>query len=878
MPLLPRIKSTLSVLFRKEELERDLDEELRSYLELLTDEKLREGMSPEQARRAAEAELGRIGRVKENVRERRVGMMIDTFLQDIRYALRTMRKNVGSTLVGILILATGIGASTALFTTIHTVLLSPIPFDEPESLVVGRKTRDGNIAGPVSRVDYLDYRELNQSFQDLAAITWSTQDRTMTGGDEAQLLRATYVTWNLFKTLRVDPIVGRSFLPEEESQGVGNVVVIDYGLWQSAFGGEPDAVGRTIHLDGAAYVIVGVMPRDFRFLFDVDVWHLMDRDVGIDDRRDSHSLLVVGRMKPGIGIEQASADGNAIAAGLARQYPETNEGKGLALTDLQEFMVQGVSLNLRLLMVTTVLVLLIACANVAGLLLAKGERRLPELAMRAALGASRSRLLRQLLTESVVLTFTAGFVGIGVAILLQSGLLRLLPIGSLGMDRPVVNTAALVFALLLSIVSGLMVGVVPALRGTASGPGRQLGSARLVSHKIGSRRLQSSYVVMQVAISIALLVGAGLLIRSLERLSSVDLGFSPRGLLTGRISIQDDAYPTATERSQFFASLLEEVKAQPSVSSAAFISKVPLRGLGTDWPVWPAEQPTPTSQESFLAMARWVSPGYFETIGIPLVRGREVASSDDENGTPVIVLSERTAETLFGESDPVGREVRIGFGPIDQPIRVIGVARDARINGLRRAPDAAMYMSASQFGATSLDMVVRTSGDPNRLIGPVTSLVKQKSANVLFAEPLSMTSIVDQWQSGFRVVVVALSLFSALAVGLTVVGLYGVLAYHVSQRTNEMGIRLAIGASSRNLVGLVLKQGWMMVGPGVLLGFAGAYFVTLLIRPLLFVVAPLDTRTYVGAVALIAVVTTLAAFLPARKAARVNVVDVLGKQ
>lgn len=878
MPLLPRIKSTFRLLFRKEELERDLDEELRSYIDLLTEEKIRDGMSPEQARRAAQAEVGRIGRVKENVRERRVGMTVDTFLQDVRYAVRTMRKNVGFSAVAILILAIGIGASTALFTTIHTVLLSAIPFDEPENLVVGRKTRDGNIAGPVSRIDYLDYRELNQTFEDLAAITWSTQDRTMTGTDEPRLLRATFVTWNLFRTLRVDPIAGRSFLPEEESQGIGNVVVIDYGLWQSGFGGQPDAVGSTIHLDGSPYVIVGVMPRDFRFLFDVDVWHLMDRDVGIDDRRDSHSLLAIGRMKPGVSIEQALADGNAIAAGLARQYPETNEGKGLALTDMQDFMVQGVRLNLQLLMATTVLVLLIACANVAGLLLAKGERRLPELAMRTALGASRSRLLRQLLTESVVLTFTAGLLGIGVAILLQSGLLYLLPVGGLGMDSPVVNSAALAFALAVSIASGLLVGVVPALRGTAAKPGRQLGSARLVSHGVRSRRLQSAYVVMQVAISISLVVGAGLLIRSLGQLSSVDLGFSPQGLLTGRISIQGDAYPTASERSQFFASLRQEVEAEPGVSSAAFISKVPLRSLWTDWPVWPAEQPTPTSYESFLAMARWVSPGYFETIGIPFVRGRDIAASDDANSTPVIVLSERTAETLFGESDAVGREVRIGFGPIDQPIQVIGVVQDARLNGIRRAPDAAMYMAASQFGATSLDMVVRTSGDPNRLIGPVTNLVKQKNANVLLAQPLSMASIVDTWQSGFRVVVVALSLFSALALGLTVIGVYGVLAYHVSQRTNEIGIRLAVGASSRNLVNMVLKQGWMMVGPGMLLGFGGAYLVTLLIRPLLFVVGPLDTRTYVGSIAMIAVVTTLAAFLPARKAARVNVVDVLGKQ
>lgn len=878
MPLLPRIRSTFNSLFRKEELDQDLDEELDSFVELLTEEKTRVGMSPEEARRAAQAELGRIGHVKENVRERRLGYMIDTFFQDVSYAVRTLRKNVGFTAVAILILAIGIGASTALFTTIHAVLLRSIPFDEPDRLVVGRKTMDGRIAGPVSRVNYLDYREFNDSFEELAALGWFTRSRTMTGGQEAQLLQATFVTWNLFKTLRVDPIVGRSFLPEDEQQGDGNVVLIDHGFWQTRFGGEPDAVGRTIHLDGSAYTVIGVMPRGFRFLFDVDVWHLISRDAPIDRTRDAHSLLVVGRMKPGIGIEQAMVETGAIAAGLAEAYPEANRGKSLWLTDLHEFTVRGVSLNLQLLMATTALVLLIACANVAGLLLARGERRASEIAMRAALGASRSRLLRQLLTESVVLTCTAGLLGIGVAYLLQAGLLRLLPIGSLGMERPLVNTAVLVFTLAVSIACGLLVGVIPALRGTTLHPARQLGSARLVSQGVPSRRLQSAYVVMQVAISIALVVGSGMLIRSLARLSAAELGFDPRGLLTGQIGIQADDYATPAERDLFFASLLEEVEALPGVSSAALINKLPLRDLGTDWPVWPADQPPPTNQASFMAMARWVSPGYFETTGIPLVRGRDISESDDANSYPVIVLSERAARTLFGESDPVGRGVRVRFSPIDQPFQVIGVVRDVRLNGLRRAPDAAMYMSARQVGAFRMGLVIRTSGDPSQLVGSVDNLVQRKNANVLFAQPASMAKVVDQWQAGFRVVVTALSLFSGVALVLMAVGLYGVLAYHVNQRANEIGIRLAIGASSGHLVRMILGQGWTMVGPGLLLGLVAAYPATLLIRPLLYGIEPLDAPTYVAAIGIIALVTTLAAFLPARRATRVNVVDVLGKQ
>jgi len=873
-----RIISTFRSLFRKEELDRDLDEELASYLELLTAEKVRAGMSLEQARREARLELGGVEQVKEKVRERRVGYLIDTFFHDLRYAARTLRKNVGFTAVAIVILAIGIGASTALFTTIHAVLLRSIPFDEPDRLVVGRKTMDGRVAGPVSRVDYLDYRELTESFEELAALGWFTQSRTMTGGREAQLLRAIFVTWNLFKTLKVDPIVGRSFLLEDEQQGDGNVVLIDHGLWQTRFGGEPGAVGSTIHLDGFAYTIIGVMPRGFRFLFDVDVWHLIDRDVPIDRTRDSHSLLVVGRMKPSVQIEQAVVETGAIAAGLAEAYPETNRGKSLWLTDLHQFMVRGVSLNLQLLMATTALVLLIACANVAGLLLARGERRASEIAMRAALGASRSRLLRQLLTESVVLTCTAGLLGIGVAYLLQDGLLRLLPIGGLGLERPLVNSAALAFTLGVSIASGLLVGVIPALRGTALHPARQLGSARLFSQGAPSRRLQRTYVVMQVAISIALVVGSGTLIRSLAQLSAVDLGFDPRGLLTGEVGIQEDDYATPAERDLFFGSLLEEVQALPGVSSAALISKLPLRDLGTDWPVWPADQPPPTNQASFFAMARWVSPGYFETTGIPLVRGRDISESDGANSYPVIVLSEIAARSLFGESDPVGRTVRVRFSPVDQPFLVIGVVGDIRLNGLRRAPDAAMYMSARQVGGSSMGLIVRTSGDPRRLVSAVDDLVERKDPNVLFARPASMASVVDGWQAGFRVVVTALSLFSTVALILTAVGLYGVLAYHVNQRANEIGIRLAVGASSGQLVRMILGQGWTMVGPGLLLGLLAAYPATLLIRPLLYGIEPLDAPAYIAAIGIIALVTTLAASLPARRATRVNVVDVLAKQ
>ncbi|KPK79472.1 MAG: hypothetical protein AMS25_12540 [Gemmatimonas sp. SM23_52] len=538
-------------------------------------------------------------------------------------------------------------------------------------------------------------------------------------------------------------------------------------------------------------------------------------------------------------------------------------------------MVRDVRLSLLLLMGTTVLVLLIACGNVAGLLLARGERRLSEMAMRSALGASRRRLLRQLLTESLILTIAAGLLGITVAYLLQGVILQLLPVGELGMERPVIDSTALVFTLLVSVATGLVVGVVPALRGTATDPAQQLRSASRASEDVKSSRLRSGLIVLQVALSVALLIGSGLLIRSFAHLSMLDLGFDPENLLTGQLQIQVSQYPTPEERNQFFTSLLEEIEALPGVVSATVINRLPILSRWQDWSIWPAEQPPPSLQESFSAMARWVPPGYFETMGIPFVSGRDIAATDVPGSPNVIVLSEGVVRALFQGSNPIGRMVNVGDW---QTFEVVGVVRDARINTLRRAPDAAFYMSFAQMGPSRAQIAVRTAGDPNTLVGPIDDLLRRKDPNVLFAKASTMASVLDDQVAGFRIVILSLVLFSAVALALTAIGLYGVLAYHVSQRQNEIGVRIAMGASNGELLGMILRRGLLLAGFGLLLGVAAAYPGTLLVRQLLFETQPLDAASYVGAVGFLGLVAALACFLPAWRATQVNPVEVLRRE
>ena len=873
MSISQQVRSRWDLLFRKSRMQRELGEELQGFEELLTSEKIAQGLTPAQAQRQARLEIGGRALVEEEVYETWLGSALDSLLQDIRFALRTLAKNPGFAAVATLVLALGIGSATALFTNVNRALLRAIPFPDPDRLVAGEKLLHGAPSGPVSGPDYYDYQAQCRSFESLAALVNTGAPGTLSGGREPELVRAGFITWDLFRTLGVAPAAGRDFMAEDAKGPGAARTILSYTLAAHLFGGAREALGKTVHGNNMAFEVVAVMPRGFRFLIDADLWFVIGRDSPMGRARDQHNYTLIGRLKPGVTLRQAQLEADGLSNALQRQYPVSNAGKSLQLTGLHSFMVTGVRTSLLLLMAVSVLVLLIACGNVAGLLLARGQRRVPEMAMRTALGAPRHRLVRQLLTESVLLTLFAGAMGIGVAYALQILLLRLLPLGQVQSDGPMLDGGALLFSLGASIATGVLVGVFPALRVTALNLGQRLKTGLRSSEEVRSTRLRGSLVILQVAVSAVLLVGSATLIHELVKLLTTDPGFAPDHVLTGRLEIQPGTETTLAQRSAFFNSLLQEVQAQPGVVRASLLNLLPIAEPFNDWQVWPTNQPRPALKDAVSPYARWVSPGYFATMRIPLLSGRDIAASDIEGRQAVIILSKGAAGKLFAGRNPLGWMVHAGWS--DKDYAVIGIAADARLSALGDAPSDAFYLSAAQVGTPEMRIVVRTSGDPERMIGPLRRVLKRNDGSVLFTEPVTMDSILDKSLAGYRSVVLSASVFAGLALVLTAVGLYGVLAYYVSTRRNEIAIRMALGATRGNVLGMVLGRGMALVCLGLALGAAGAYPEMTLIRGMVSGAETLNVMTCIGATAVLCGAAMLACFLPAWRATRGGMLEAL---
>jgi len=781
-----------------------------------------------------------------------------------------MRREPGFALVAVMILALGIGATSALYSLVDRQL----PFEEPDRLVMGMKTIQGRPANWISRVDYYDFHDRNRSFRELALVTDFTQSLTETSGDEPVLLTTAFATWNLLPLLGIEPVQGRGFRSEDAVPGAERVVLASYRLWMEQFGGEADQIGRTLTLNGSPCTVIGVLPRDFHFLVEADLWWLVNREGPWDPGRGSHSHMMIGRLLPGITMEQAGQDLSAIAAELSKQYPETNDEKGVFLRPLRSSLMSDARPVLLTLLAATVLVLLIACGNVAGLMLARGQVKLPELSIRSALGATRLRLIRQQMTESLFIAGLAGLLGVVIARMLLDLLLSLLPGGLVGLDPPTINGGVVLFAIGVSIVTGIFTGLVPAVRSSVANLVDRMNTGTRVSESARSTRLRSTFVVAQVTFSVVLLVAAGLLINNLIGLARIDIGFDPDDLFTCGIQISPLEYQTAEERIGFFDDLLERVRALPGVENATVANKVPAVDPYQDWGVHATSRPPTRPVDGITALARWAPPGYFETIRMPLLRGRDFEPTDRGEAAQVIILSDDTARNLFPDTDPIGHLVTVQF--LDPDVfRVIGIVGDGHLNGIRNEPYRAMYMPLARQPSSGMRLIVRVERDAIGLTDPIRSIVRDMDRMVPLAYPTTVEAAIDRQLGGFWIAIIAMSLFAVLALVLTAIGLYGVLAYHVRRRASEIGLRVCLGATGRNIIAGVLQQGFLLAGIGITLGIAGALAAEQLLSTILSRTDAIGITAYLGALLLFAIVAFVACLVPALRTLRIDPVKAL---
>jgi len=758
-----------------------------------------------------------------------------------------------------------------MFSVIDVALIRPLPYPEPDRLVAGRTTFEGSVREWVSARDYWDYRDLNTSFAQLAAFSGLPRSVTVTGVDEAERVSGLVVSHELFPALGVGPLLGRGFSADDELETAPRVAILSYGYWQRRLGGAPDVVGRTLTINSFPVEVVGVMPAGFRFRYDVEIWLPMRRDDQYIAERGKTNWSVVGRLAPGVTIAQAQSEVDVISAQLAAQYPDSNRGVGLVLTNLQEAWSENYRESLFMLQAAVALVLLVACGNVAGLLLARGSARRTELSLRGALGASGGRIARQLLAESLLLAGAAGVLGILVAEWLKPLLLQLTLVEGSAARGSGLSPTVLVFVVIVSALTGLIFGTLPALRASRGDLAQDLKSHGRTTDR-GVARFRSGLVVVQVAVSIVLLVGAGLLIRSLASLMSEDLGFDTANLITGEIQLPRNEYAERDRRVQFYTDLTRTLRAVPGVESVGLISQLPIRQPGNNEPVYDTEDPPVGLVEARTAYFRAVLPGYFEAMRVPLLAGRDIEPTDVAGSPPVFVVNQAFADSILRGRNPIGRQVVLDY---EYTLEVVGVVGDVIIGGLGVQRFPAMYGSHAQIPYFDMGLAVRTFVEPESMARALHDAVWSLEPDIPDPELVTMDVLLSRSQFRRRVRTVALAIFAGVAVFLAVVGLYGVLAQSVVERRREIGVRVALGAGPRDITEMVLRRGLALVAIGLGIGLVGAFATSRLLERMLFQVAPADPATFVAVSVLFSAVAVVACLLPAWRAVRVDPVTVL---
>ena len=864
--------------FSRKKWEQDANDELRFHIEQQTSANIAAGMAPDEARRQAALQFGAVEGVKEDCREQRRGFWLETLIADARYALRVMRKNPGFAAIAILTLALGIGANTAIFSVVYAVLLKPLQYPAPNQLVVvfQAKPQEGVDFTGVSYPDFQDWRAQNGVFTELAGN--QEHDLTVTGRGEPFVADTAVVTAGLFDVLQVAPLMGRTFVPEDGRPGAAPVAIISENLWRSRFGADPPLVGSSINLDKRSFTVIGIMRAGFHspiLIRNQDIWVPTPDDPvfgGWMTRRSGHWLSVIGRLRPGVSIAQAQAEMDGISRRLAAEFPKDDAGWSIRVAPLQSTIVGDERPALLLLLGAVALVLLIACANIANLLLARATFRAKEMSVRIALGAGRGRIVRQLLTESAALGLLGGVGGTLLAYWGVRVLGSLLPADLAKMQDIRVDGWALAFALSLSVTASFVFGLAPALFAAGSDVQKTLreGSGRAGAG--GSRQnARTILAVAEIALAMVLLVGAGLFVRSFIAITAVSPGFSSQHLVKAEVSLPQFEYSTAQQWTAFAGDLLARIQAEPGMRDSAIGLPLPLVHPFVNLGFEIEGSPAPPASQARTANYVAASPEYFRVMGIPLLQGREFSREDVASTPRVTIISEAMARMYFPNQNPIGKRLVFGFPPNGEaPREIVGVVGNVRDVELRQAPAAMMYVPFAQAPFWGTVVVVRT----NLSVAAVADAIRRDAHAIDKDLPVTdigaIPELVDATLAQPRFQTLLLGLFSGLALTLAAVGIYGVISYSVIQRTHEIGIRMSLGAQPDQVLRLVMGQGAKLALAGIVIGSAAALALTRLMRSLLFEVSPADPLTFAGIAALLVAVALAACYIPARRAMRVD--------
>ena len=876
-----RVRALWRNILTKQHVERELDAEVDAYAALLAEEKQRAGANPDEARRLALVELGGIARVKDDVRDARAGAFLETLVQDIRYAARTLIKRPSFTIVAITALGLGIGATTAIFSVVNGVLLRPLPYADPDRLV----TLLHHGQDPVAPANYLDWKRQTTMFSSMgAAEYWSGN----VVGDITERVQGLRVTADILQMTGVQPILGRIFVPEDEAASAERPAVLAWGYWQRRFAGSRSVLGQQLVVDGVTYRVVGVMPRGFDFpMFwatGVQIWTPITFGERATSRR-GQSLRVFARLLPNATLDAARSQMTAITGNLEREFPGTN--RDVVVTPLETMVVGDVRAALLVLLGAVGFVLLIACANVAHMLLARASARQREMHVRLALGASRARLLRQMLTESTVLGLAGGLVGVLLAYVGLRALLAL-SAGSLPrVDSITLDGGVLAFTGLVSMVTGVAFGLLPALRVSRAEVADALrDGARGSTEGVHRGRLRAILMGSEVALALVLLAAAGLAIRSFVALRAIDPGFDPRGILSATVTIRGTAEAAPERRTNFYMATLDRVRQLPTVESASLINHLPIGGDNWGFGFGVEGRPAPRPGEEPRAVYRVVFPAYFEVMRLPILRGRAIDDRDRAGSSPVVVVNDWFAQRHWPNEDAVGKRITLDPGATDPAwVTVVGVVKNAVRSDWAAPPEEEMYLPYLQTRQylegegghlAYMTLVVRGSCprsprcDPAALAPAVRGAVGSINRGVPVTDVQTMATVIGEATARPRLTLALLATFAAVALVLAGVGIYGVVSYAVSRRTHEIGVRMALGATPRAVIGLIVGQGMTVVALGAAAGIGGALLVTRLMTTFLYRVRATDPVTYVSVTLVLVTVAVVASVVPARRATRID--------